>query len=72
MNDYHAKENKSSFHSIKDIRNGNVFTVFKLPIGSHRHLFEPELFKHSQLFFSVSTTHFLMADVVSYYSLKSN
>lgn len=47
MNDYHAKENKGSFHSIKDIRNGNVFTVFKLPIGSHRYLFEPELFKYS-------------------------
>ena len=46
-NDYHAKENKSSFCSIKDIRNGNVFTVFKLPIGSRRHLFKSELFKHS-------------------------
>lgn len=51
MNDYHAKENKSSFHSIKDIRNGNVFTVFKLPIGSHRHLFEPDLLNTLNFFF---------------------
>lgn len=57
MNDYHTKKiNKSSFHSNKDSRNSNVFTttgnvfittgnVFKLPVGLHRHLFEPELFK---------------------------
>lgn len=71
MNDDYTKENKSSFHSIKDIRNGNVFTVFKLPIGSHRHLFEPS-FLNTLNFFSVSTTHFLMAEVVSYHSVKSN
>lgn len=46
MNDYRTKEKKSSLHSIKDTRKGNVFTIFRLPIGPCRHLFEPELFKH--------------------------
>lgn len=56
MNDYHSKENKSSFHSNRDTRSGNVFTVFKVPIGLQRHLSEPELFKWSQLLFSFYTS----------------
>lgn len=70
MNDYHTKANRNSSYPDKYVRHGNVYSIFKLPIGLW-HICFKQSFLDTLGFFLVSSVYCLMTQISSYPSVTS-
>lgn len=68
MNDYHTEENKSCI--LSETQEMKISLPFSRYTLVHNHVSLNQSFLNTINFFSVSTVHFLVAEVASYHSVK--